>query len=133
LNDTRLRAAVESNLGAQGLQAAAGTTADCTVSYAIGSRLAVDPATPRFSWGFGMGFGHRGFGSAVGVSSSPSYDYREGRIAVNLFNARTNEPVWHASVDLDVTELTGADAQRKINAAVAAIFAKFPTAVAPRN
>ena len=38
------------------------------------------------------------------------------------------EPLWHASVNLDLTRLTGAEAEKRIDTAVAAMFAKFPTA-----
>ncbi len=34
--------------------------------------------------------------------------------------------MWHASVEQSLFGLTGADAEKKIDAAVAAIFTKFP-------
>jgi hypothetical protein len=52
--------------------------------------------------------------------------YRDGRVSVDLFDARSHEALWHAYVDEDVTRLTGDDAERRIHAVVAAIFAKFP-------
>jgi hypothetical protein len=127
LNEKRLREAIAANLVAHGLQPAAeGVAADCTVGYAIGSRLAIEPASPRFGWGIGLGMGHHGgVGGSVAWNSGP-YDYREGRVAVDLYNAHSNEALWHAYVDEDVTQLTGDEAEKRINAAVAAIFAKFP-------
>jgi hypothetical protein len=44
---------------------------------------------------------------------------------VDVYDAKSHQPIWHASVNEDVTELTGAAAQAKIDAAVGAIFAKF--------
>ena len=123
LNEKRLREAIAMNLSGHGLVAAAdGTAADCAVGYAIGSRLAPDPATPRFGWG--LGWGHRGLGGSLAWEAP--YDYREGRVTVDLYDARSHQALWHAYVDADVTGLTGADAEQRIKAVVDAIFKKFP-------
>ena len=53
----------------------------------------------------------------------------ETRIAVDLFDAKSHQPIWHASVSQNVYDLTGPKAEEKINAGTAAIFAKFPVAV----
>jgi hypothetical protein len=104
--------------------------ADCIVGYAIGTRLAADPAGPRFAWGMGWGgWGYPGMGGAV-LWTDP-YDYREGRVTVDLYDARSHGALWHAYVNEDVTHLTGADAEQRIKAVVAAMFAKFPVALAP--
>jgi hypothetical protein len=123
LNDKRLRDAIAEQLQAHGMQPASSEGADCRVRYSIGTRLEVDPATPRFSWGMGWGWGRRGFGSLAWDSPSA---YREGRVSVDLFDARSHEALWHAYVNDDVTRLTGDDADKRIRAAVAAIFARFP-------
>ena len=129
LNEKRLREAIAANLSARGLQvAASGTAGDCTVGYAIGSRLAPDPSEPRVSWGLGWGgWGRHGVGGSLAWSAP--YDYREGRVTVDLFDTHSREALWHAYVDEDVTRLTGADAEQRIKAVVAAIFEKFPAAV----
>ncbi len=128
LNEKRLRDAIAGGLGAHGLPAAADSaSADCVVGYAIGSRLAPDPASPRFSWGLGMGWGgwgHRGLGGSLAWEAP--YDYREGRVTINLYDAHSHLALWHAYVDADVTSLTGADAEQRIKAVVDAIFKKFP-------
>ncbi len=132
LNEKRLREAIAGSLAARGMAVAAeGAPADCLVGYAIGSRLAPDPAAPRFSWGLGMGWGgwgHHGLGGSVAWQAP--YDYREGRVTVNLYDARSHQALWHAYVDADVTELTGANAEQRIKAVVAAIFEKFPVPAA---
>jgi hypothetical protein len=136
LNEKRLREAIQNNLAARGMQPAAEAAADCAVGYAIGSRLALDDAYPRagwgWGWGMGWGWGHRGSFGSLAWQSAPN-DYREGRVSVNLYNAHTHEALWHAYVDEDVTRLTGAEAEKRINEAVTAIFAKFPagTVAAP--
>jgi len=128
LNAKRLRDAIASSLAARNIPAAAeGTNADCVVSYAIGSRLAPDPLSSQYAWGYGMpppvGWGHYGWGGAVW--GSPSI-YREGRVSIDLYDAHSHQALWHAFVDTDVTELTGAEAETRIKAAVGAIFEKFP-------
>ena len=130
LNDKRLREAIAAGMSAHGMTAAADfASADCLVGYAIGSRLAPDPATPRFAWGLGWGgWGRHGMGGSLAWESP--YDYREGRVTVDLFDARSHQALWHAYVDADVTGLTGADAEQRIKAVVTAIFEKFPSGVA---
>jgi hypothetical protein len=125
LNDKRLRDAIAAQLQARGMQAAPEREAgDCLVRYAIGSRLEVDPGTPRFSWGLGLGYGgRRGFGS---MAWDMPYAYRDGRVSIDLFDARSHEALWHAYVDEDVTRLTGADADKRISELVQAIFARYP-------
>ena len=132
LNEKRLREAIGSSLAAHGMAVAADAAgADCAVGYAIGSRLAPDPTAPRFSWGLGMGWGgwgHHGLGGSVAWEAP--YDYREGRVTVDLYDAHSHQALWHAYVDADVTGLTGTDAEQRIKAVVAAIFEKFPGSIA---
>jgi hypothetical protein len=47
-------------------------------------------------------------------------------VTVDLYDAHSHQALWHGFVDTDVTELTGAEADSRIRAAVAAIFGKFP-------
>jgi hypothetical protein len=50
----------------------------------------------------------------------------EVRIAVDLFDAKSHKPIWHASASQNTYELSGPNAEAKINLATAAIFNKFP-------
>lgn len=124
VNADRLRAAIAANLAARGIQPAADRkAADCVVGYAIGSRVVADEfAGYGIGWGWGRrgGYGYGGWG----------YDwppvYNEGRIAIDLFDARNHQAIWHASVNQNVTDLTGPKAELRINEAAGAIFSKFP-------
>ena len=133
LNEKRLREAIGSNLVAHGVTAAPDmAAADCSVGYAIGSRLATDAVAPRFGWGFGWGggwggWGRRGWGGSLAWESP--YNLREGRVTVDLFDAHSHQALWHAYVDADVTGLTGVNAEQRIKAVVQAIFEKFPMAL----
>jgi len=54
------------------------------------------------------------------------YVYHEGIIAVDVYDAKSRQPLWHASVDQSLYGVSGAKAEQRIDAAVAAIFSKYP-------
>jgi hypothetical protein len=135
LNDQRLRDAVSQRLQSRGMApAATGGAADCQVSYSAGSRTTIENNydRPRFSFGFGTGWGRwgRGGGGSVFWDTSYPYAYNEHRVSLDVFQGddAARKPLWHASVDLDLANLSGAEAEKRIDAAVAAMFAKFPVA-----
>jgi hypothetical protein len=119
VNESRLRAAIAAQLSAKGVQIVT-SNPDCLIGYGIGVRNVVEGAYP-YGWGWGWGWGP-GWGW-------PGWDgplvYREGLIAVNLYDARTRQGLWHAYVHQDLFGLTGAKAEQRIDAAVAAIFTKY--------
>lgn len=127
LNGERLRQAIEANLAAKGIQKAADQkSAECIVGYAMGTRQVFDDYYGNFGvgWGWGGGWGRRGWG---GYYADP-WVRDETRVSVDLFDAKARIPIWHASVSQSVSDLTGPHAVERINAAAAAIFAKFPAA-----
>jgi Domain of unknown function (DUF4136) len=128
LNAERLKVAVQANLAAKGIQLAADrASADCVVGYALGSRQVFDDYYGG-GWyggiGFGGGFRRGRFGGGFGYDGP--WVQNEVRIAVDLFDARSHKPIWHASASQDTYELSGPNAEAKINPAAAAIFNKFP-------
>ncbi len=134
LNQKRLRAAVDANLIKQGMQPVAeGAQPDAYVTVAMGTRqsIDVDDRLP-VRIGFGWGVWNPGFMGSVNWTTDGMYNYREGRIAVDVFDAKTREPIWHAAVEQDLSYLTGNNAEARINAVVAAMFAKFPGATAAK-
>jgi hypothetical protein len=129
LNAERLRVAIESNLAAKGLQRADRASADCVVGYAMGSRQVFNDYYAGFGAGWGYGWGRRG-GFYGGWGWDGPYVRDDTRIAVDLFDAKSRTPIWHASVSQSVSDLTGPNAEAKISAGTAAIFAKFPIGAA---
>jgi hypothetical protein len=127
VNESRLRAAIQSNLGTVGVPLAGGD-ADCLVGYGIGQRNVVD-GYPYGGYGWGGGFGWRGgwggWGGYYGGWGYP-YVYTEGIIGVDIYDAKSKQALWHASVDQSLKGATGDKADQKIKAAVAAIFTKYP-------
>lgn len=66
INDKRLRLAIGKRLAAHGwTEAAAGTSADCLIGYAVGSRIAFADTGPQM--GFGGGWGRAGAGAVMAV------------------------------------------------------------------
>lgn len=133
LNAERLRVAIEANLAAKGLQRVdEHGAADCVVGYAMGSRQVFNDYYGSFGVGFGSGFRRGGWGGWGGFGYDGPWVQDETRISVDLFEAQSRKPIWHATVSQNVSDLRGPNAELKINAATAAIFAKFPGgAVAP--
>jgi len=113
LNESRLRSAIAAHLTNGGPIQPVPGYADCLVGYGIGSRYVVYGGGPY--WGYGWGYGWPG-----------PYAYREGIIAVDLYDARSGQPLWHATVDQDLHGVSGTEAQKRIDEAVAAIFTKYP-------
>lgn len=130
LNAERLRIAVASNLAAKGIQPADRATAECVVGYAIGTRQVFNDYYAGWgAWGYGgWGYGRRG-GFYGGWGWDAPYVSDETRIAVDVFDAKSHTPIWHASVSQNVANLTGPNAEARISQGTAAIFAKFPVAV----
>ena len=133
LNAERLRVAIESNLAARGIQRADHASADCVVGYAMGTRQVINDYYggfgPSWGYGYGYGWGRRG-GVYGGWGWDGPYVSDETRIAVDLFDAKSHTPIWHGTVSQSVGDLTGPNAEAKISAGTAAIFAKFPIAAA---
>ena len=128
LNAERLRLAIEANLRARGIAPAEDRdAADCTVGYAMGTRQVVSDFYGGWGYGWGYGWGPGWGGPWVG---GPWVE-DETRIAVDIFDTKSRTPIWHAAVSQTVSGMTGPNAAAKINAAVAAIFGKFPAAAMP--
>jgi hypothetical protein len=120
VNEGRLRSAIASHLG--GVVQPAPGNADCLVGYGIGGYYVASGGYPYpYGWG--------GWGYPYGWWGGPGpYVYPEGVIAVDLYDARTGQPLWHASTEQSLFHVTGAEAEKRIDAAVAAIFTKYPYA-----
>ena len=127
LNESRLRAAIAAHLRSGYIQDAP-APADCLVGYGIGSTYVVSGGGPYPYYGYGWGPYWGGYGYGYGYGWPGPYVYREGIIAIDLYDARTRQPLWHASVDQSLYGVSGAEAEKRIDAAVAALFAKYPYA-----
>ncbi len=132
LNGDRLRAAIEGNMAARGVTKATDkAAADCVVGYALGTRQVFNDyyAGWGVGWGYGYGWGRRGWGGGWGYDGP--WVENETRIVVDVFDARAHKAIWHGAVSETISDLNGPNAEVKINAATAAIFAKLPIGSPP--
>jgi len=132
LNAERLRVSIQSNMAGRGIELVDRASADCVVGYAMGSRQVFDGYYGGY-YGAGWGFGgyRRGWGFRGGWGYDGPWVDNETRISVDLFDAKSHKPIWHASASQNVYELSGPEAVQKIDLATAAIFAKFPVGAPP--
>jgi len=137
LNSDRLRAAIEGNMAARGVAKAADkASADCVVGYALGTRQVFNDYYGGWGagWGYGgygYGWGRPGWGWGGGWGYDGPWVENETRIVVDVFDARAHKAIWHGAVSQTISDLKGPNAEAKINAATAAIFAKLPIGSAP--
>jgi hypothetical protein len=140
LNEARLRDAIAANLQTAGLTLVdapnagpgARTTAapatppvQCLIGYGIGMEREVDAVYPD-GWGYGPGYWGPRWGPGWGWGWGDPYIYHRSFITVDLYDAASKQPIWHASAEQSLNGLTGDAASQRIRAAVNAIFMKFP-------
>jgi len=133
LNESRLRDAIAADLQTAGkvMEGAATTPAvgpapgaQCLIGYGIGIERQVDAVYPE-GWGYGREFwGPRWGGPGWGWGEP--YVYHQSFITLDVYEAASHKPLWHASAETSLTGLSGDAATHRIRAAVDAIFLKFP-------
>jgi hypothetical protein len=122
LNRRRIEEAIEQTLAAKGFQKLRdGAEADFAVAYSVGARDRIDahsfPEPYVGVWRWGRPY----YGRGVDVDV-----YREGTLAIDVFDGRTHQPVWHGWASKRVTEHDVRRAAEQIPPAVAAILSNFP-------
>jgi len=135
INQRRVREAIDAELAAKGLTRVDDVAAaDGVVRWAIGTRDRPYGPDPRWSVGWGMGWGwyRHGFGTALMYDSAPYY-VTEARLAVDLFDAKTHAAVWHGAVSLDASKLSGDAAAEQIRKAVHALMEYYPPGSKPQK
>lgn len=122
LNQRRIRQAIEAELARKGFEMASDrTAADFVVSYTVGARdrIEVNNYPAPFIWN-GL-WGRRYYAPPTELQA-----YQEGQLAIDIFDGKTHQPVWHGSATKRITDADRKDARRQIDAAVQAILARFP-------
>ena len=125
LMDTRIRTAVAAELQAKGFAREEVADPDFLVACYPVYRKRRYRTTTRV--GFGGGGWYRPWGYRVGTSFSQVHQYREGTLAIEIVDARSNQLVWQGT---DEGILTGLDDPERANDAVASavrdVLSKFP-------
>ena len=114
LNYDRIHSAIDAQLAAKGYRPA--DNGDIAIVFTVGSREKIRVTDFGYYGGYYGGFHHGG----------TSVDqYTEGALAIDVFDARTRRPVWHAQATQRISE-GGADVDQ-INVAVASAMASLPS------
>ena len=75
--------------------------ADFTISYTVGSRdkIKVNSYPASYNTGFGWGRGYYGgrsyYGSMSMGTETSVRQYTEGKLAIDIYDVKTHQPVWH--------------------------------------
>jgi hypothetical protein len=129
LIDERVRTAVEAQLAAKGLSQADRAGADLFVGYGVVDHTHKEIYSTGWDWGGGWGWRFHRWGVAWPTTMSRSVEsYTDGTVVVHLVDARTRQVVWEGQAE-DVLRLPVSDpdnATRRIDEAVAKLFAKYP-------
>jgi len=116
------RESIDAELAQKGFVLAADpSTADFEVDFTIGAHDRLDvstyPARYRGPWGWGRGY----YGDAIDVRQ-----YREGTLAIDVFDGRTHQPVWTGRATKEITGADQSHSDGPIRIAAAAVLAQFP-------
>ena len=99
------------------------TKADFVVAFTVGARqqvrvtsnpYAVGYGAPPYMWG-------RPYYQDIDVR-----EFTQGRLAIDIFDVRVKEPVWHGHATKSISSSDQKNAEELINKAVAAILKTFP-------
>lgn len=122
LNRRRIVEAIEKELRAKGFELTHDrAAADFVVAYTVGARDRIDadsyPVPYRGRWRWGGPY----FGSDVDVDT-----YTEGTLAIDIFDGKSRQPVWHGWATRRVRESDAEQAAALIEEAVRRVLADFP-------
>jgi hypothetical protein len=124
-----LKEAASRELAARGL--VPGENPDLLVNFVATSKDKVEGrSNPRVGVSYGRWGGWRGGGWGVGVGGGDGdiRSVQEDTITVDLVDKARNELVWSGSAAFKPTEKEKNDSKKRIDAAVAGIFGRFPVA-----
>ena len=100
--------------------------ADFVVAYTVGTRDRIVatsyPMAYRGVWGWHL------YGSYYYQTEVEHRTYTEGTLGIDIFDGKSNEPVWHGWASKSVTSADRNDPSPAILKAVAAIIKRFPPA-----
>lgn len=122
LNRRRIEEAIEKELAAKGFRKTADRAgADFVVSYSVGARDRIDAHVFPEPYAVGWRWGRVYYGRDVDVDV-----YREGTLAIDVFDGKSRQPVWHGWASKRITEHDVRHAAEQIPTAVASILSRFP-------
>jgi hypothetical protein len=98
-----------------------GTTADIAVDFTVGSRERLQiqsyPTSYRGPWMWGRPY----FGNQIDVNR-----YREGVLAIDVFDAQTHQPIWTGWAAKLISQSDMENSEDTVRSAASAVLAEFP-------
>ena len=123
LIEGRIMAVITETMRAKGISLVpTAEQADFVVSFSVGARERVSvtstpyPVAYRGAWRWG-----RAYYNDVDVRQ-----YTEGRLAIDIFDAKEKRPVWHGYATANISSTDRAERQALLREAVTKILAEFP-------
>lgn len=125
LNFRRVRESIEEELNRKGYVKAARSEADFVLGFTLGARdrVRVQHYYDNFGYRYFGSHSRFGFRPGIGITSSVR-TFTEGTLAVDLFDNRTREAIWHGTATRSLSR--DANGQDLITEAVAALIGPIP-------
>jgi hypothetical protein len=116
------RESIDAELGQRGFVLVSDpAAADFEVDFTIGARDRIDvntyPVRYRGPWAWGYGY----YGREVDLRQ-----YREGTLAIDIFDGRTHQPVWTGRATKEITRADQLRSDGPIRVATSEVLAQFP-------
>jgi hypothetical protein len=126
LMDERIRAAVDRELAAKGLNRVE-ENGDLRVGYAVVSAPSRVRSSPSAHFGVGSYGGSGGVSVGIGVPIGGASTYEEGTLILDLVDARTEQLLWRGSVTRRIVPRGDPeDTDRRVAEVVQELLEKFP-------
>ncbi len=105
--------------------------ADFTISYTVGNRDKIKvnsyPATYNSGFGWGRGYyGARGYYGSMSMGTETSVrQYTEGKLAIDVYDVKTRQPVWHGWATKRLTSEDKQSPSASLNGTVIQVVNQF--------
>lgn len=127
--DARIRAAIDSGLAARGYRKTNIQAADFLVVYHVGVRDVRDIQVVQRYYGYRHYPGYHGYGAPgpTVVTQPIVYEYKEGRLVLDIVNKHQDRLMWRGSALGYISEYDSAeDRRQRIQKAIHDMLEKFP-------
>jgi len=122
LNRRRVIEAVESDLAAKGMtKVQDASSADFVIAFTIGARDKINVNSYPEPYQGAWHWGYPNYWSGVDLNT-----YTEGRLAIDIFDGSSRQPVWHGVATKRINASDRRNAEEQIQKAVGAILKDFP-------
>lgn len=124
LDGSRIRKAIEREMGKENLEQVATEAADLFVAWQIVSEERLERSGSSF--GFGMGFGRGNFGWGI-AAPAPIEMVEEGKLVIELVDTNTNQVVWRSASRRYLQESQSSESRQElIDEIVVDMFEEYP-------